>query len=157
MRRLRDAGVPMGLGLDHPNHTHDFFQTMKTTVLAQRQFEGDGSAWGAEDALDLATRGGAAALRLDAEIGSLEKGKQADLVVLDHRHPDLQPPAGALRLVVQAASPATVRHVMAGGRWLLRERRLQLLDEEAITAAATSAQRRVLAAAGLPPFTSPWS
>lgn len=147
--RLTAAGVPVGLGLDHPNDGHDLFETMKMTLFAQRQLEGEGSAWPAERALELATLGGAAALHLEDEIGSLEPGKAADVMVVDHRHPDLQPAGGSLRLLVMAAGSQAVRHVIADGRWLLRDGQPAGLDEDAVLLEATQAQSRVLAAAGL--------
>lgn len=147
--RLRDAGIRVGLGLDHPNHGHNFFETMKMSLLAQKQLRGDADAGRPFDMLELGTIGGAAALGLDAEIGSLEVGKAADLVVLDPTATESAPPLGAVPLVVLAGTPEMVRHVIVGGRWLVRDRHLVHLDESAIKAQAAAAQRALATAAGI--------
>jgi 5-methylthioadenosine/S-adenosylhomocysteine deaminase len=149
--RLRGAGVRVGLGLDYPNHGHNFFETMKISLLAQKQLLGDADAWRPLDMLELATIGGAEALGMAGQLGSLEVGKAADLVILDPQAIELQPPLGALSLVVLAGSPALVRDVMVGGRWLVRDRRLVHLDAAAVMAQAAAAQRGLAVAAGLDP------
>jgi 5-methylthioadenosine/S-adenosylhomocysteine deaminase len=149
--RLVGAGIRVGLGLDHPNHGHNFFETMKLSLLAQKQRSGDADAGHPLHMLELGTIGGAAALGMDDEIGSLEPGKAADLVVLDGAAPELAPPIGALSLIVLSGTPELVRDVMVGGQWLVRDRRLVHLDEQTICADAAVAQRTVAAAAGIDP------
>jgi len=151
LTRLRAAGVRLGLGLDHPNHGHNFFETMKMSLLAQKQLLGDADAGLPAEMLELATIGGAAALGLESTIGSLEPGKRADLIVLDTAATQLSPPLGMLSLVVLAGTPELVRHVMVAGEWLVRDRRLVHLDEALIKAEAAQAQRSLAAAAGLDP------
>jgi 5-methylthioadenosine/S-adenosylhomocysteine deaminase len=99
----------------------------------------------------MATIGGAAALGLESAIGSLEPGKLADLIVLDTAAIELSPPLGMLSLVVLAGTPELVRHVMVGGKWLVRDRRMVHLDEESIKAEAARSQRSLAAAVGLDP------
>lgn len=149
--RLRDAGVRMGLGLDYPNHTHNFFETIKISLLAQKQLAHDASVGDAGAALAWATIDGAAALGLDDRIGSLEPGKLADLQVIDLQRAHLWPPAGALSLLVYSGAADAVRDVMVDGRWLMRERELVHLDEAAVLAQAVQMQQRVVTGAGLPP------
>jgi 5-methylthioadenosine/S-adenosylhomocysteine deaminase len=149
--RLVDAGIRVGLGLDHPNHGHNFFETMKMSLLAQRQRRGDADAGHPVDLLERATIGGAAALGMDGDIGSLEPGKDADLIVLDGAAVELAPPLGALSLIVLAGTPELVRHVMVGGEWLVRDRQLVHLDEASIRAQAAAAQRALAVAAGIDP------
>lgn len=62
LRAFLDRGVRVGLGLDHPNHGHDMFETLKMSVLAQKQLTGDAAFGGPGLALELATIGGARAL-----------------------------------------------------------------------------------------------
>jgi 5-methylthioadenosine/S-adenosylhomocysteine deaminase len=149
--RLRRAGVRVGLGLDYPNHGHNFFETMKTSLLAQKQLLGDADAWRPLDMLELATIGGAEALGMAGEVGSIEAGKAADLIVLDPHAIELTPPLGAVSLVVLAGTPAVVRDVMIGGRWLVRDHRLVHLDAPTVMAGAAQAQRELAAAAGIDP------
>ena len=155
---LRDAGVPIGLGLDTPNDGRNFFETMKLSLLAQTQAEGE-PEFHAGHALEWATVGGAAAVGLGDEVGSLQVGRRADLVVLRARQAELWPPAARLSLVVTSAGPATVRDVMVDGRWLLRDGRCITLDEPAVLQQAAVAQARALESVGLPPRAWPerWS
>jgi 5-methylthioadenosine/S-adenosylhomocysteine deaminase len=151
LTRLRAAGVRLGLGLDHPNHGHNFFETMKMSLLAQKQRLGDADAGVPAEMLEMATIGGAAALGLESAIGSLEPGKLADLIVLDTAAIELLPPLGMLSLIVLAGTPELVRHVMVGGKWLVRDRRMVHLDEESIKVEAARSQRSLAAAVGLDP------
>jgi 5-methylthioadenosine/S-adenosylhomocysteine deaminase len=80
----------------------------------------------------MATIEGARALGLDRQIGSLEPGKQADLIVLDTRTPHLTPMRQPAAAVVYAAKGSDVRTVMVAGRLLLQDRQLQTLDIAAI-------------------------
>lgn len=151
MARLAASGIATGLGLDYPNHGHNFFETIKISLLAQKQAVGDAGVGAAADALAWATIDGARAVGLDRLIGSLEPGKLADLQVIDLSAPGLGPPAGALSLLVYAAGPEAIRDVMVNGRWLLRARRLVHLDEAAVLGQAAAMQSRLARRAGLPP------
>lgn len=150
LARLAASGIAVGLGLDYPNHGHNFFETVKISLLAQKQLAGDAAAGTVSDALAWATIDGARALGLGDRIGSVERGKLADLQVVDLGAPGLGPPAGALSLLVYAAGPDAVRDVMVNGRWLLRARRLTHLDEAAVLGQAAAAQARLARRAGLP-------
>ena len=149
--RLARAGVVVGLGLDHPNGSHDAFQNTKAGLLAQRARAESPDAWRPDDALAAATIDAAHALGWGDQIGSLEAGKLADLVVLDGRRAELQPPGGLIEPVVTGATAASVRHVMIGGHWEVVDGRPQRLDRQAIVDEAATAQRRVLVQAGLDP------
>lgn len=149
LARLRNAGVRMGLGLDHPNHGHDFFETMKMSFVAQNQLRQESDKVDPAEMLEMATIGGAAVLGLDGHVGSLEAGKQADLIVIDASAVELSPPLGVIALVVCAASPESVRDVMIAGEWLLRERRLTQLSETDVLDEARRQQSRVAVRAGL--------
>jgi 5-methylthioadenosine/S-adenosylhomocysteine deaminase len=81
-----------------------------------------------------ATMGGAAVLGADSEIGSLEPGKKADLIVLDMNQPHLTPVYNPVSHLVYAARGADVIHSVINGRLVMRHRRLLTLDEAAILA-----------------------
>jgi 5-methylthioadenosine/S-adenosylhomocysteine deaminase len=128
------AGVPVGLGSDGcaSNNDMDLFFAMDIAAKLQKVASGNPTVLPAEAAIRMATIDGARTLGLGREIGSLEPGKQADVIVVDTRAPHLTPlhrPASAL---VYAARGSDVHAVMVGGRWLLRDRRLQTLDVEEI-------------------------
>src|SRR5690606_62829 len=88
---LLDAGVRVGLGVDgaSTNNGQNVWETMKMAMLFQKQRLEDANFGSAELALELMTRGGAAALHMEDEIGSLETGKRADLIVIDVERPAL--------------------------------------------------------------------
>jgi 5-methylthioadenosine/S-adenosylhomocysteine deaminase len=149
--RLRDAGIRLGLGLDYPNHTHNFFETVKMSLLAQKQLAHDASIGDAGQALAWATIDGAAALGLDGRVGSLESGKLADLQIIDLQRAHLSPSAGALSLLVYGGAPDAVRDVMVDGRWLMRSGVLTHLDEAAVRVQADRMQQRIADAVGIAP------
>jgi 5-methylthioadenosine/S-adenosylhomocysteine deaminase len=114
------AGARIGLGTDQPNDGHDFFAVMKGTVLQQRAQHQSTEFGSPELMLELATIGGARAMHLEAEIGSIEAGKRADLVVVDARRPTLNPGVSAVSNLVYAASPGDVESVFVDGVEIVR-------------------------------------
>ncbi len=128
---MRSRGVPVGLGTDGTlsNNSQDIFQEMKFGVLLARATALDGFALNAADAFAMATIEGARVLGWDAEIGSLEPGKQADLLVLDLHHPLGMTPQRALSDIVYAAGPQHVREVMVAGETVFRDGALTRIDE----------------------------
>lgn len=150
MKKFSDVGVPMGLGLDYPNHTHNFFETMKVSLIAQKQLMGDAGYGDAGLALEWATIDGARALGLGDQIGSLEVGKRADLQIIDINRTHLSPRLGTISLLVYSGSPDCVRDVMADGNWLMRDRTLTHLNESEVLAEANAAQRKIVKDAGIP-------
>src|SRR5437016_12718842 len=80
-----DAGVPVGLGTDGPasNNSLDMFDTMKTTALVHKNARWDPTIMNAQRVLDMATLDGARCIGLEKEVGSVEVGKQEDIVLVD--------------------------------------------------------------------------
>lgn len=111
---LRRAGARIALGSD--NMHADLIEVMRWALCVGRLQEGrvDG-AWQPEDVLRMATIDGARAMGLDAEIGSLEAGKRADLVVLDFRRPHLVPCIDPVGNLVHVAQGRDVEHVWVDG------------------------------------------
>ena len=149
LRRYSEKGIPVGLGLDHPNGSHDFFETMKTTVLTQRSLNRDQESFTPLRALEMATRDGAKALKLFDQIGSLEVNKRADLLVIDGNSPEMQPPAGLVSQVVMAAKAKCVKHVAMDGKWHLFNYKHQSMNPEEVFASARDVQKRLLESAGI--------
>jgi cytosine/adenosine deaminase-related metal-dependent hydrolase len=115
---LLAAGCRVAIGADAApcNNRLDVFAEMRLAALVQKPRLG-ADALPAAQVLELATLGGAHALGLDAEIGSIAPGKRADLVVLDLREPHLHPLLGdPVSLVVYAACASDVRDVVVDGR-----------------------------------------
>ena len=133
---LRARGVPVGLGTDSmlSNNALNLFQEMKFAVLLQRAQHLDGHALSACDVLAMGTREGAQALGWQDEIGSLEAGKEADLVVLDIDHPLGLTPERVLSDLVFAAGPQHVQAVMVHGEMIFEAGRFTRVDEAQIKA-----------------------
>lgn len=130
-------GIPVGLGTDSilSNNNLDLFEEMRLAVFLQRLASGDGAALPAEQALWMATRGSAACLGLEQEIGSLEVGKKADVILLDLRAPHLWPRLqGSLNnliaQVVYAAHGSDVSTTICDGKILMHNRQVLTLPEE---------------------------
>lgn len=131
---LRRRGVPVGLGTDSTlsNNALSLFQEMKFAVLLQRAHTLDGHALAARDSLRMATREGARVLGWEEEIGSLEPGKEADLVVLDLEHPLGLSPDRVISDLVFSAGPQHVHAVMVRGETILEQGRFTKIDEAGV-------------------------
>jgi 5-methylthioadenosine/S-adenosylhomocysteine deaminase len=131
---LRRAGVPVGLGTDSTlsNNSLSIFQEMKVAILLQRATTLDGFALTARDALTMAGREGARVLGWEEEIGSLEPGKQADLLVLNLEHPLGLTPERVISDLVYATGPQHIFGVMVAGRTIFENGRFTMVDEAEI-------------------------
>lgn len=131
---LLKKGVAVGLGTDGAASNNDLsmWQEMDTAAKLHKSHRLDPTTLGAADAFALATIGGARALHLDKEIGSLEPGKWADLAIIELRRPHLTPAYNVYSLLVYAVRADDVNDTMVAGRFLMRDRKLQTLDLEAI-------------------------
>lgn len=147
--RLRAAGIAVALGTDSvlSNNRLDLFGEMRAAALLQRATSGRADALTAADLFRMATLEGARAIGWDDQIGSLERGKQADIVLLNLGHPLGLTPERGLSDLVWAAGPEAVRHVLVAGRWVKRAGALVNIEEDARRAGIA---RELRAAAPLP-------
>lgn len=139
---MRGLGISVSLGADGAacNNRLDMFDEMRLAATLQAVRKGPG-ALTARDALWMATREGARALGLDAEIGSIEPGKRADLIVVDRSRPHLLPDVDPWSSLVYAARATDVAGTIVDGRVLVENFRLVHDDARAIEAEARSAAR----------------
>ncbi|MES1244352.1 MAG: amidohydrolase family protein [Acidobacteriota bacterium] len=132
---IRRSGVPVGLGCDGAacSNQLDQLEEIRLAALLQKVKHGP-DAFSGLDALRLATSEGACALGLQDEIGTVEEGKAADLLVLSLGRPEMWagPQVDPHDLVAFGAGRAAVRHVLVAGRPLVEDGRLVHLDLEAI-------------------------
>lgn len=144
--RMREHGIAVGLGSDgeKENNTLDLLEEMKFASLLQKVTTLDPTTGDPWDMLAMATLDGARALGLDAETGSLEPGKKADVITVDLRGlhttpvlhgPDLNVPAH----LVFSAGGADVRHVWVDGRLLVDGGRVLSVDTEEVRRRGQSA------------------
>ena len=139
------AGIPVGLGTDGPasNNTLDMFGAMDAAARIQKFHLGDPATLPAETIFRMATMGGAQALNLHDEIGSLEPGKRADIVLLDMQRPGLTPLYSVYSHLVYAVRGSDVDTVIVNGRIVVRDRRILTVDEGAVMEHARGFGNRV--------------
>lgn len=115
---MRQLGIDVGIGVDGAasNDSQDFLQAMKSTALLARVHHQQATAMSAREAWEMATIGGARALRMEDRIGSLEPGKKADIVVLDGTGPTLANVHDPYQALVFVAGSREVREVWVDGR-----------------------------------------
>jgi cytosine/adenosine deaminase-related metal-dependent hydrolase len=145
------AGCRVGIGADGApcNNRLDAFTEMRLAALIQKPRLGP-EALPAAQALELATLGGARALGLETEIGSVEVGKRADVIVLDLDGPHAQPDeADLISRIVYSARAADVRHVVVDGRLVVKDGVLKTAKVEEIRRAANAQARRLRRAVGV--------
>jgi 5-methylthioadenosine/S-adenosylhomocysteine deaminase len=146
-------GVNVALASDGlGNHNHDMFSVMKTTALLHRVTALQADAMPPAQVLQMAILGGARALGLEDQIGSLEPGKKADLILLDLNRPHLVPVYDLAAAIVFGATAADVDTVMVDGQIIMEGRVVQTLDETEVVAAAQAAGPQLLRRAGLRPL-----
>jgi len=127
-------GVRVGLGTDGcaSNNNLDLFQEMNLAAMLHKVHTLDPTALDAQTVLRMATLEGAAAIGLDHDIGSIEVGKLADLIVLDTRKPHLVPLYHPVSHLVYTVGGADVRDVIVAGSVVVRNRRVLTVDSEKI-------------------------
>ena len=131
---MRQAGISVGLGTDSAvsNNDLDLFEEMDSAVKLQRAVRKDWHALTARQVLDMATIEGARAIHMDKEIGSLEAGKRADLIVVGLDRTELQPVYNYESQLVYMAKGSDVQTAVVNGRVLMEDRKLLTMDEGAI-------------------------
>ena len=143
--QMMRAGVALGLGTDGAasNNDLDMWEEMDTAAKLHKLTTNDPKTLTAEEALALATIGGARALHMDSDIGSLETGKRADIVVVDLDALNQTPRYNIYSHLVYATKAADVRTVVIEGRVVMRDRRLLTLNETLIKQKARALRERV--------------
>lgn len=139
------AGLALGLGTDGAASNHDLsmWEEIDTAAKLHKVSTFDPRVVTAEEALALATIGGARALHMDEEIGSLEEGKRADIIVVDMSSLHQTPRYNVYSHLAYATKASDVRTVVVEGRVLMLDRRLLTLNEEAIKRRARLLRERV--------------
>jgi 5-methylthioadenosine/S-adenosylhomocysteine deaminase len=143
--KLLDHGVNIALGTDSAASNNDLnlFGEMQSAALLAKLQAMDATALPAADALHMATLGGARALGLDDRIGSLEVGKQADLIAVDLGQPETQPLYNPLSQLVYACNGSQVTHSWIAGVAVMEQRQLTRMDLAALTTRVKAWQQRI--------------
>jgi 5-methylthioadenosine/S-adenosylhomocysteine deaminase len=157
--RLLDGGVNVALGTDsaETNNNLNLWDEIYLNATLHGYTAKDASLISDELALRMATVGGAKALGMEDELGTLEPQKLADLIVIDLQKPHLKPSEGVLfGNLAYSASGHEVRDVLVNGRVLMREGRIVTFDEQEVLEMADTRVRALRQAVGLPErFTRP--
>lgn len=149
IRTLYESGVAVGWGTDWV--TMDPWDAMRTGITVSRVVADDPSFLTAEAALWRSTRGSAEILGWDDRLGSLEAGKQADMIIMDVDQPHLAPMHHPVPVLVYNASGRDVTDVMVAGEWTVRERALPAASLSRIVQAGHEVAERVWTRGGLQP------
>lgn len=146
-------GVTVALGTDGcaSNNNLDLLSEMDMAAKLQKMGAMDPTALDALTVFRMATTSGARALRLEADIGSLEKGKKADMIIVDTDKPHLTPMYNPYSHLVYAAKGSDVSHCLINGKLVLEDRRLLTLDLQELLQKAKEMSRRVLSWLSPPP------
>ncbi len=142
------AGIPAGLGTDGAasNNDLDMFEAVRTAALLHKHATGDPRAMPAKQALELATRRGAAALGLGDRIGSLETGKLADVISVSMSSARQTPLFDPLSHLVYVTRGTDVRNTIVHGRVLMRQGRVISLNRSVVLQEAAAMADKVRAA-----------
>jgi 5-methylthioadenosine/S-adenosylhomocysteine deaminase len=146
------AGVPEGLGTDGAasNNDLDMFEEMDLAAKQQKLARMDPRALPAEQVVAMATVDGARALHMEKEIGSLETGKKADVILIRTDAPHAAPMYNVYSALVYALKASDVDSVIIAGRLVMDHRRMLTLDEPAILAHARSYAKQISASLAPP-------
>jgi 5-methylthioadenosine/S-adenosylhomocysteine deaminase len=148
------AGVTVGLASDGPasSNNHSLFQAMKFAALQQKGVYRNAEIITAETVLEMATIGGARAVGLEGEIGSIEVGKKADVVVVDYDNAWMMPMHHPVSALVYSALGHEVVMVVIDGRVVMRDGVVSSVDERAVRRSAQSHADALTARAGTDAF-----
>jgi 5-methylthioadenosine/S-adenosylhomocysteine deaminase len=131
---MLEHGVNVAIGSDAADCSNyaDMIRTMYLAAVLPKDYRNDAGISSAEQAIEMATINGARAIGMDHEIGSLEPGKKADVIVLNMRRPEWYPNYSEVQNLVYSASGDCVETVFVDGRLIMDNRKVLTVDEDAI-------------------------
>ncbi|HEX3353465.1 MAG TPA: amidohydrolase [Terriglobales bacterium] len=150
---MRAAGVAVGLGTDGPAGSNNDLDLMEEIDLAAKLAKitrMNPLALNAKAVVEMATIDGAKALHMEKEIGSLEAGKKADLILISLDEPNAVPMYDIYAQLAYALKASDVQTVVIGGRVVMRDRKLLTVNEEQAMAKAREYKKTIAASLGLP-------
>lgn len=152
MPEMVQSGINVAIGTDG-NNASNYSDLHRATYLVAGLFKDartDPQMFPAEKAYEMATLGGAAAMGASAEIGSLEVGKRADVVLHDTDRPEWRPLLNVMNQLVWSADGRGVHTVYVDGRKVVEAGRMTTIDEDRMWAACQAAGESITARSGLP-------
>src|SRR5277367_5834600 len=149
---MRAAGVAVGLGTDGPagsNNDLDLMEEMDLAAKLAKITKMDPLALNAKAVVEMATIEGARALHMEKEIGSLDSGKKADLIIISLDEPNAVPMYDVYAQLAYALKGSNVETVVIGGRVVMRDRKLLTVNEEQVMARAREYKKTIAASLGM--------
>ena len=149
---MRAAGIAVGLGTDGPagsNNDLDLMEEIDLAAKLAKITKMSPLALNAPAVVEMATIEGARALHMEKEIGSLEVGKKADLILISLDKPNAVPMYDVYAQIAYALKGSDVETVMIGGRFVMRDHKLLTVDEPAAVAKAREYKKSVAASLGM--------
>ncbi len=135
VRKLRDAGINVALGTDGlaTSDTADLIQAIHAASLIHKNPATHHDDWvSGGEVFRMATMGGARSGMMEREVGSLEAGKRADVILLDRDHWGFVPLTNPIRQLAFSVTSEAVRSVIVGGKLIMRDREIKTIDEDAL-------------------------
>lgn len=145
--KMRRQGVAVGFGTDgasSENMLHILGSEMRIGAIQAKELEGDPAVFTAWDAVAMATVEAARVLGMEAEIGSLEPGKRADIILIDTERPHLTPNHDVYALIAYSALPSDVVMTIVDGRIVYQDGQLTTMDGREIMARTREAAARLV-------------
>ena len=149
---LRAAGVAVGLGTDGPagsNNDLDLMEEIDLAAKLAKISKMDPLALNAKSVVEMATIDGARAIHMDKEIGSIEPGKKADLILISLNEPNAVPMYDIYAQIAYSLKGSDVQTVVIGGKVVMRDRKLLTIDELAALEKAREYGKRVKRSLGM--------
>jgi 5-methylthioadenosine/S-adenosylhomocysteine deaminase len=142
---MKRAGLTIALGTDGPasNNTLDMFSEMKTAALLHKGISGDPTEMSAKEVVKMATLNGATALGLGKITGSIEKGKKADIIIIDTDKLHLTPMYDPYSHIVYSARGSDVDTVVINGRIVMKNRKLLTVNESGLKKKAHALSKKI--------------
>jgi 5-methylthioadenosine/S-adenosylhomocysteine deaminase len=142
---FRQAGVPVGLATDGAvsNNTLDIWESMRLMAMTQKQAQASPEAMTISEVLHTATRGSAQVIGLADQIGAIEPGYLADLILVDMSGPHVQPLHSISASLVYATRASDVQTVIVDGKIIMRDRQLLTLNKTEITEQVNRSMQRL--------------
>jgi len=129
-----EHGVNVGIGSDAADCSNfaDMIRTMYLAAVLPKDYRNDAGVSSAETAIEMATINGAKAIGMDKEIGSLEPGKKADVILINMHRPEWYPNYSEVQNLVYSASGDCVETVFIDGKVVMRDRKVLTVDEDEV-------------------------
>ncbi len=145
VKRMRDNGINVALGTDGQGSTNtlDMFEEIKLAAYLQKGMFSSSTAISAKDVLEMATIEGARVLGIDSEVGSIEVGKKADIILIDLDKPHLTPKHDLYSLLAYSVNGADVDTSIIDGKIVMENRKIANIDEQEIFMKVESTKNRL--------------